>query len=260
MIAMNEVDLKPVFRNFVARDVDFKITDPFLKQISIIPHLKLNIHIDLQRLRNDFNFLDNKFAPYELSHPDEQPTVYWPRWAGRYLVNWVPFSTALVGTQYYHDTENIMKKYYPDYQNDFSSKWDFIHYKTEIYDSMIYTKYLLEEVIGTENHYRAAIMKVPKGEHIPWHTHNNFLFENNDAFEHKTSVIHFPIYTTKECLMLSKTPDQRVHAVHYAEGEAWMLQEYFDHGVDNIDGKDRYHFIVHVKLQGNVKKIIEDSL
>lgn len=257
---MEEKDLNPVFKNFVARDVNFNITDPFLKKISLIPHLKLKIDVDLQELRNDFNNLNNEFAPYELNHPDDPKKVYWPRWLGRYLINWVPDSKALVGTPYYHDTENIMKKYYPSYQTDFSSKWNFIHYKTEIYENMKYTKYLLEEVIGTENHYRAAIMKIPKGEYIPWHTHNNFLFENDEQFAHKTSVIHFPIYTTPKCLMLTKTPDQVIHAQHYGEGEAWLLQEYFDHGVDNINGEDRYHFIVHVKLEGKVKDIIQKSL
>jgi hypothetical protein len=256
---MNEEDLKKPFQNYTARQVNFNISDSFLKKISLIPHLKLKIDIDLEKLRDDFKVLDNDFAPYELSHPDEETKVYWPRWSGRYIVNWVPYSKELVGTPYYHDTENIMTKYYSKYQNA-KSKWEYVHYKTEIYNQMPYVKSILEDTIGTENHYRVAIMKIPKGEYIPWHTHNEFLFSKDEEFQHKTSVIHFPIYTNTNCIMLTKTPDQKIHAQHYGAGEAWLLQEYFDHGVDNINGNDRYHLIIHVKLTGNVRKIIEDSL
>lgn len=257
---MKESDLKPPFKNYIARNVELKIEDEFFKKIFHIPHFKLKIDINLEKLREDFKILNNKFTPYELSHPDDNNKKFWSRWAGRYLINWVPYSTALIGTSYYHDTENIIKKYYPTYQENYESKWNFIHYKTEIYESMTYIKYILEEIIGSNNHYRVAIMKIPKGEYIPWHTHNEFLFKQDEIFAYKTSVIHIPIYTTKECVMLTKTPDQKIHAQHYGNGEVWMLQEYFDHGVDNIDGEDRYHLIIHVKLEDKVKKLIEDSL
>jgi hypothetical protein len=256
---------------------DYEEKNPIILKIRYIPHLKLKIPpFDLNRAlseishyykNNDFMQLDLKGIPYK-----EGGQYFWydglhDSWNSRALINYIPESKGTWGKE---DRELAVKNY-PEYQpiaSNLKSRRPFLQdmkfYKTEIWDSLPYiTNYIMENFCEDFlNMRRTHLYKLNSGGLLNFHNHRLLPWESYAA-PHDEGIIHIPLITHPESLMLEQLGDSHwIDAQHYLPGEAYLLNTYMNHAVDNTQSPiDRLHLTIMIDFSDKkFVEIIERSL
>jgi len=257
---------------------DYEEKNPIILKIRHIPHLKLKIPpFDLTQALSEISsiYKDNDFMPLDLKGIDYNEggnffhTIQGlhTSWNSKALINYIPESKGLWGKE---DRELAVINY-PEYQpiaSKLKSRRPFLQdmkfYKTEIWDSLPYiTNYIMENLcIDFSNMRRTFLFKLNSKSLINFHNHRLMPWENY-AGPHDEGIIHIPLITHPESLMLEQIGDSHwIDLQHYSAGEAWLFNSYMNHAVDNTKSPiDRLHLTIIIDFSDKrFVEVIERSL
>jgi len=257
---------------------DYEEKNPIILKIRHIPHLKLKIPpFDLTQALSEISsiYKDNDFMPLDLKGIayNEGGNFFHTiqglhtSWNSKALINYIPESKGLWGKE---DRELAVINY-PEYQpiaSKLKSRRPFLQdmkfYKTEIWDSLPYiTNYIMENLcIDFSNMRRTFLFKLNSKGLINFHNHRLMPWENY-AGPHDEGIIHIPLITHPESLMLEQIGDSHwIDLQHYSAGEAWLFNSYMNHAVDNTKSPiDRLHLTIIIDFSDKrFVEVIERSL
>lgn len=252
--------------------------NPITLKIRHRPHIKLKLpEFNLEKARAEVrNFYENAedFMRMDLNGltPEEGGKDFWYKglhafMTSRALVNYIPESRGVWGKD---DRELAVKNYphlHPKAVNVKSRRLllqDMNYYKTEVWDALPYiTSYIMDNLCEDFNNMRRTHLfrSKPKGC-LTFHNHR-FLPWDNEAAPHDEGIIHIPLFTHESVNMLSQIGDSDwVDAQHYAPGEVWLFNTFFNHAMDATKCPiDRLHLTITIDFSDKrFTQVIENSL